>query len=305
MRLLRCNNAPRFLRSVRGIRDVFMSKREREGDLEPSSVPSPCLLSTDPRETGCFPSEFLSLLLSSNAFESIQTLYAFVVLQSWTRSLLLARTIDDLRNLKKEDTSKRILFNFLIRWNLLETRVQFSRSHFPELRSKRSFVSSKFASDYSWTGDFTIMEGNKDFRDSLQSVCPISKRNASIAEGILSERLVHSGFFHSSVSSVRRCATSANPLTAEKPMKKPYAPDRKRAFHSLSRLFRPSPLNYSRKTTPCKSLSSLSTPVLTLSWPTVASNHLSYYLYFPPRNAARIVQPFQAARDKRVGGHLL
>lgn len=59
-----------------------MSKREREGDLEPSSVPSPCLLSTDPRETGCFPSEFLSLLLSSNAFESIQRLYAFVVLQS-------------------------------------------------------------------------------------------------------------------------------------------------------------------------------------------------------------------------------
>lgn len=104
MRLLRCNNAPRFLRSVRGIRDVFMSKREREGDLEPSSVPSPCLLSTDPRETGCFPSEFLSLLLSSNAFESIQRLYAFVVLQSWTRSLLFARTIDDLRNLKKEDT---------------------------------------------------------------------------------------------------------------------------------------------------------------------------------------------------------
>lgn len=200
MRLLRCNNAPRFLRSVRGIRDVFMSKREREGDLEPSSVPSPCLLSTDPRETGCFPSEFLSLLLSSNTFESIQTLYAFLVLQSWTRSLLFARTIDDLRNLKKEDTSKRILFNFLIRWNLLETRVQFSRSHFPELRSKRSFVSSKFASDYSWTGDFTIMEGNKDFRDSLQSVCPISKRNASIAEGILSERLVHSGFFPSSVT---------------------------------------------------------------------------------------------------------
>lgn len=36
-------DATTLLRSVRGIRDVFMSKREREGDLEPSSMPSPAL----------------------------------------------------------------------------------------------------------------------------------------------------------------------------------------------------------------------------------------------------------------------
>lgn len=77
--LRRCAScdATTLLRSVRGIRDVFMSKREREGDLEPS-MPSPALptlLSTDPRETGCFPLPATSFLPSSNTFEFIQTLH--------------------------------------------------------------------------------------------------------------------------------------------------------------------------------------------------------------------------------------
>lgn len=173
MRLLRCNNAPRFLRSVRGIRDVFMSKREKGGwfrtllyAVSRASTGElayflPIRAKPDVSPPSSFP--------SSNAFEFIQTLYTLRV-----RLFAPGPNLNSFFAIRERILPSGFylisLLNEISIRRLLETGVQFSRSPFPELRWKHSFVSSKFASDYSWTGDFTIMEGNKDFRDSLQSV---------------------------------------------------------------------------------------------------------------------------------------
>lgn len=63
-------------------------------------------------------------------------------------------------------------------------RLSETRPAFPRFRAYRSkqlrFLETVRAARLFVDGDFTIMEGNKDFRDSLQSICPNSKRNTPI-----------------------------------------------------------------------------------------------------------------------------
>lgn len=107
---------------------------KREGDLEPSSMPSlhrrARLLSTDPRETGCFPSEFLSIL------ECLRV-YSDVVYAS-SSSFCPGPNLNSFFAIRERILPSGFylisLLNEISIRRLLETGVQFSRSPFPELR---------------------------------------------------------------------------------------------------------------------------------------------------------------------------
>lgn len=126
MRLLRCNNAPRFLRSVRGIRDVFMSKREKGGWfrtlLYAVSPPESSLAFYRSARNRMFPLRvpFHPRMPSSLFRRCIR--FEFVFLPRAKLELILCYS--------REDTSKRILFNFVTKWNFHTSIIGNGRSIF-------------------------------------------------------------------------------------------------------------------------------------------------------------------------------